>query len=75
MTVQSDSFQEYLAEEIKKYGGVRYRISLHIDDETIVCTSGRQYGYNVYQLNAHDDDWKDKIIERAMQIRKREKHR
>ena len=103
MTVQSDSFQEYLAEEIKKYGGVfdgivngtrhlkevqrghsetlpqklpsRYRVSLHIDDETIVCTSGRQYGYNVYQLNAHDDDWKDKIIERAMQIRKREKHR
>ena len=101
MTVQSDSFQEYLAEEIKKYGGVfdgivngtrhlkevqrghsetlpqklpsRYRISLHIDDETIVCTSGRQYGYNVYQLNAQDDGWKEKIIERAVQIRKREK--
>lgn len=53
----------------------RYRISLHIDDETIVCTSARQYGYNVYQLNAHDDDWKEKIIERALQIRKREKHR
>lgn len=51
----------------------RYRISLHIDDEAIVCTSGRQYGYNVYQLNAQDDGWKEKIIERAMQIRKREK--
>ena len=51
----------------------RYRISLHIDDETIVCTSGRQYGYNVYQLNAHDDDWKEKIIARAVQIRKRER--
>ena len=50
----------------------RYRISLHIDDEAIVCTSGRQYGYNVYQLEAQDDDWKEKIIARAEQIRKRE---
>jgi hypothetical protein len=49
-----------------------YRISLHIDDETIVCTLGRQYGYNVYQLNAQDDDWKEKIIARADQIRKME---
>ena len=50
----------------------RYRISLHIDDETIVFTSSRQYGYNVYQLNAQDDNWKEKIIARAVQIRKRE---
>ncbi len=49
-----------------------YRISLHIDDEAIVCTLGRQYGYNVYQLNAQDDDWKEKIIARADQIRKME---
>ena len=47
-----------------------YRISLHIDDEAIVCTLGRQYGYNVYQLNAQDDDWKEKIIARADAIRK-----
>ena len=50
----------------------RYRISLHIDDEAIVCTMGRQYGYNVYQLDAQDDDWEDKIIERAGEIKKRE---
>lgn len=50
----------------------RYRISLHIDDENIVCTSGRQYGYNVYQLNAQDDDWREKIIKRVEQIRRRE---
>ena len=50
----------------------RYRISLHIDDETIVCSMGRQYGYNVYQLQAQDDNWKEKIIERAEKIRKRE---
>ncbi len=49
-----------------------YRISLHIDDETIVCNLGRQYGYNVYQLNAQDDDWKEKIIARADEIRKRD---
>ena len=47
----------------------RYRISLHIDDEAIVCTLGRQYGYNVYQLDAEDDEWKEKIIARAEEIR------
>ena len=50
----------------------RYRISLHIDDEAIVATSGGLYGFNVYQLEAQDDDWKEKIIARADQIRKRE---
>lgn len=50
----------------------RYRISLHIDDEAIVCTLGKQYGYNVYQLNAQDDDWKEKIIAQADRIRRRE---
>lgn len=48
-----------------------YRIALHIDDEEIVATFGRKYGYNVYQLNAQDDDWKEKIIARADQIRRR----
>ena len=47
----------------------RYGISLHIDDELIVCSLGRQYGYNVYQLNAEDSNWKEKIMERANQIR------
>lgn len=48
-----------------------YRISLHIDDESVVCSMGRQYGFNVYQLDAQDDQWKEKIIERAEEIRKR----
>ena len=52
----------------------RYRISLHIDDEAIVCTLGRQYGYNVYQLNAEDDEWKEKIIQEADRIRNWESH-
>ena len=50
----------------------KYHISLHIDDEAIVCNLGRQYGYNVYELNAQDDDWKEKIIARAEMIRKRD---
>ena len=48
----------------------RYRISLHIDDETIICSLGRQYGYNAYQLDAQDDAWKEKIIARAEEIKK-----
>ncbi len=47
-----------------------YRISLHIDDESIVCSLGRQYGYHAYQLDAPDDEWKEKIIARAAEIRK-----
>ncbi len=47
----------------------RYRISLHVDDESVVCSWGRQYGYKAYQLNAQDDDWADKIIARADEVR------
>ena len=51
----------------------KYRISLHIDDESIVVTSGKIHGFNVYQLNAQDDEWEEKIMERVYQIRKRER--
>ncbi len=50
----------------------RYRISLHVDDESVICTLARQYGFNAYQLDAQDDDWEEKIVERAEQIKKRE---
>lgn len=46
----------------------RYRISLHIDDEEIVATYGKAYGFDVFQLNAQDDDWEKKILERMSQI-------
>ena len=49
----------------------RYRISLHVDDESVICSLGRQYGFEAYQLDAQDDEWKEKVIERAQQIRKR----
>lgn len=48
----------------------RYRISLHIDDETVICTAGSLYGFRTYQLDAQDDDWKEKIIRRAEEIKK-----
>ena len=47
----------------------RYRISLHIDDEEVICSLGPQYGFRTYQLDAQDDDWKEKIIARAEQVR------
>ncbi len=47
-----------------------YRISLHIDDETVVCTQGSQYGFRTYHLDAQDDDWKEKIIARAAEIKR-----
>ncbi len=50
----------------------RYRISLHIDDESVICSSAGQYGFRAYQLNAQDDDWGRKIIEQAEHIRKLE---
>ena len=51
----------------------RYRISLHIDDEEAICSSAGQYGFKAYQLNAQDDNWKEKIIEYAEQVRKLER--
>ncbi len=48
----------------------RYRISLHIDDEEVICSSAGQYGFRAYQLNADDDQWKEKIIAEAERIRK-----
>lgn len=50
----------------------RYRISLHIDDEDIVVTHGKAYGFNVYQINAQDDDWEEKIMNRVYEIQRKE---
>ncbi len=47
----------------------RYRISLHVDDESVICSMGAQYGFHAYQLDAQDDDWKEKIIERAAKVK------
>ena len=48
----------------------RYRISLHVDDESMIASWGREYGFHTYLLNAQDDDWKEKIIACADHIRR-----
>lgn len=50
-----------------------YRISLHIDDETVICSLGPQYGFKSYRLDAQDDDWVEKVIERAEKIKRIER--
>ena len=50
----------------------RYRISLHVDDEAVICAWGREYGFNTYLLNAQDDEWKEKILRTVETIRKKE---
>ena len=52
----------------------KYRISLHIDDEEIVAVQGRTYGFNVYRLDAQDDDWEAKVIAEVKRIEKMEHH-
>ena len=64
--VQRDR-KERLPQKMPNY----YRISLHIDDEAVICSMGRQYGFDTFQLDADDDHWKEKIIERAEQIKSR----
>ena len=53
----------------------RYRISLHVDDETVICSQGKQYGFEAYQLEAQDDAWKEKVIARAEEIKNRIIHK
>lgn len=53
----------------------RYRISLHIDDEAIIMTSGKQYGFEVFLLEAQDDEWEEKILDRLEAIKRRNEYR
>lgn len=48
----------------------RYRISLHIDDEDVVVSYGRTYGFDVYQLNKQNDNWHDEIMEKVHHVRR-----
>ena len=48
-----------------------YGISLHVDDEAVICSYGREYGFDAFQLEANDDDWKEKVIERAFQVKRK----
>ena len=50
-----------------------YRISLHVDDEMVICSLGRQYGFRTYHLDAQDDEWVEKIIRRAEEVKRLER--
>ena len=49
----------------------RYRIALHVDDETVICSYGREFGFDAFQLYAQDDDWKEKVIARAEAVKRK----
>ena len=42
------------------------------DDEAVIASWGRQFGFHTYLLNAQDDDGKEKIIACADRIRRME---
>ena len=49
----------------------RYRIALHVDDESVICSYGREFGFDAYQLDAPDDEWKEKVIARAAEVKEK----
>lgn len=49
----------------------RYKIALHVDDESVIISYGREYGFDTYQLDAPDDEWKEKIVEIAEAVRRK----
>jgi hypothetical protein len=70
--------QRHLEEVQKKKAGKlpqkvpsHYKIKLHVDDETVICSYGREFGFDAFQLDAQDDDWKEKIIMRAEEVKRK----
>ena len=49
----------------------KYRISLHIYDEAVICSYGREFGFDAYQLDAQDDEWKEKVISKAEEVKRK----
>lgn len=48
-----------------------YHISLHVDDEKVICQQAKQYGFYAYRLDEEDPEWKEKILNYAGEIRAR----
>lgn len=42
------------------------------DDETVVANNGKQYGFNVYQLDQQDEQWAQSVMDRVYEIKRRE---
>lgn len=48
-----------------------YHISLHVDDEKVICSQGRHAGFYTYHLDEEEPDWVENIIAYALEIRKK----
>lgn len=46
-----------------------YRISLHIDDETVIHENGRLYGFRTLKVYEPDEHWAEKVLNEAKRIR------
>ncbi len=52
-----------------KYPG-KYRIDLHIDDDVSVLHNSRIYGFNVHIIEAQDDKWDKKVLDKIEGMKK-----
>ncbi len=46
-----------------------YRISLHVDDEQVIHDYGRSMGFRTFHVCDPDDEWAEKLLARAREIR------
>lgn len=46
-----------------------YRIGLHIDDEDVIISHGRTYGFHTLKVCDPDEHWTEKILKEANRIR------
>ena len=63
--------QRYSSTPLPQKVPSRYKISLHVDDESVICSYGKEYGFDTYQLDAEDDAWVEKVIARAEEVKKK----
>lgn len=47
----------------------KYRIDLHIDDDSSVMQNGKLYGFRVFLVGPPDDEWANKILQEALRIK------
>ena len=42
-----------------------------VNGEAVICSYGREYGFDAYQLDAQDDEWKEKVIAKAEEVKRK----
>ena len=69
-----DEVQKGHRETLPQKVPTHYGITLHIDDEEVICSYGREYGFDAYRLDVPDEDWKEKILERAFEAKRKKRN-